>query len=123
MPKNTDWEKVSFRVRNSITEKAKADARARFAAFLNAAGGATSIAHSTGVSIGLIKGVQGNKDRLISPLMAVRLTEMLSSVVPDKFTREYLRPDLTAIQWERLDYLIEQCEKKPEPKKRSGLEF
>lgn len=123
MSKNTDWEKVSFRVRNKITEKVKTDTRARFAAFLGAAGGATSIAHSTGVSIGLIKGVQGNKDRLISPVMAVRLTEMLSSIVPDKFTREYLRPDLTSIQWERLDYLIEQCEKKPEPAMRKGLDF
>lgn len=122
MSKKVNWDKIAFRVKSSITEKSKQSARLRFAEFIKAAGGATSLAHVTGVSIGLIKGVQGNKSRMISPVMAARLTDHMKGQLSDKFTREYLRPDLTQSQWERLDYLIDKNEIKP-TKKVGGLDF
>lgn len=122
MMKKVNWDQIAFRVKSNITEKVKQSTRLRFAEFIKLAGGATSLAHVTGVSIGLIKGVQGNKDRMISPVMAARLTQHMKGQVSDKFTREYLRPDLTQSQWERLDYLIGKNEIEP-IKKSGGLDY
>ncbi len=102
----TDWSAIKFKVRSivSLTEKKKI--RKAFAEFITAAGGVSTIVHATSIPEGSIKGVQGNKERLISPVLAHRLSDLLKGSIDAKYTREFLRPDITQLQWDRLDAQI-----------------
>lgn len=102
----TDWQEVKFKVRSIVSPSEKKRIRKAFAEFIAAAGGVSTIVHATSIPEGSIKGVQGNKERLISPILAHRLAEMLKGKIDAKYTREFLRPDITPLQWDRLDAQI-----------------
>ena len=111
MLKNINWNGIGFRVKNEINQEQLQDYRERFKSFIREAGGVTSICHASGISQGSIKGIYGNKDRLPSPILVVRLIDSLKGSVPKKFNREYLRPDVTPIQWGRLDDKIKKLKR------------
>lgn len=102
---------MPLKIKNTITKTQHKQIKDRFAAFIKACGGASLVSKDTEVSFGHLRSTLGSKERLPSPNMILQLTQHFKDEVAEKFTREYLRPDVTPAQWRVLE---EEQKKEPE---------
>ena len=93
--------KVRIRTRASDNERLMMSER--FKEFVGQAGGALSVARESSLTKRYILNVCSCNPRVISPAMATRLVEVYKGRVDPKFTREYLRPDVSEAQWQLID--------------------
>lgn len=111
---------MKFRVKNKISDAQIKTIKTRFKDLLTQAGGPTTVAHRTGIAIGTLKSIQGDKTRVISPSVANQICLKFKGEIGKKFTREYLRPDITVAQWERFDHEFGKGEQTPSDIRRAS---
>ena len=91
------------RIRNDITPAMRSTINERLKMLVKTAGGPIAVCEKAGISIGTLKGYLGSKERVVSPKVLAKLLDVFTDVLPKKFTREYMRPDILPSQWERLE--------------------
>ena len=94
---------MACKINNNISTTTRNLIRGRFKKFIDSIGGATTVSKDTSYSYGYLRSILGSKDRLPSPSLIQSLTNKYQEEVDSKFSREYLRPDVTNAQWRTVE--------------------
>lgn len=94
---------MGIRIRNKLNALQTGRVRRRFNDLIYKLGGPRIVSLDTDFSYGYLRAILGSSKRVPSPKLISSLLSQYKDEIDSKFTREYLRPDLTPSQWRAIE--------------------